>query len=144
MDGTDGSARVPGDNGNGVNDGLLVELAKRLLSQLYPGESGSETARLLPGEIPATVLAEVPLPEDRRIIGSAVLPTRITVVMESTIEPDRLQAFYNERMLAAGWTKPEWPGMHQGGFEFDVMRPAIGAVFCRGSRGPELRVTAVP
>ena len=148
MDIAYGGGRVSGGDGNGGSggdDGLLVELARRLLSHRYPGDPGAETARLLPGEVPAEVLAEVPLPEEKRIIGSMVLPTHITVVLESSMKPDRVEAFYKERMLAAGWTEPEpWPGMRQGGFETSFMSQAFGTVFCRGPRGPELRIEAFP
>src|SRR5437764_8761991 len=130
MDGTDGSARVSGDagsGGSGGKDGLLVELARRLLSWRYPGDPGGEASRLLPGEVPTEVLAEVPLPEDVRIVGSMALPAHITVVMDSSMEADQVRAFYKERMLAAGWTEPgPWPDMRHGGFEFSAMERAFG------------------
>src|SRR5438067_2494456 len=87
-----------GDEGGAANSELLVELARRLLSRRYPGDPRAGTPRLLPGEVPAEVLADVPLPEDSRIIGSLVLPTRVTVVVESSMGPDELRAFYKERM----------------------------------------------
>ena len=147
MDEADGDAPDAGLGATGVtgggaaNNDLLVELARRLLSRRYPGDNRAGTPRLLPGEVPAEVLAEVPLPEDNRIIGSLVLPTHVTAVVESGMRPDELRAFYKERMVTAGWTEPDpLPGWRAGGFQHDFLEETLGSVFCRGPRGPELRI----
>src|SRR5438552_9917951 len=133
-----------GDKGGTANSDLLVELARRLLTWRYPGDNRAGTPRLLPGEVPAEVLADVPLPEDNRIIGSLVLPTHVTAVVESGMRPDELRAFYKERMVTAGWTEPDpLPGWRAGGFQHDLLEETLRSVFCRGLRGPELRIVLV-
>ncbi len=139
-----GSNRV-GASGNNSRQDLLVDLAQRLLTFNYPGDPKADNARLLPGEVTNEFPSDVPLPEDKRLIGSLILRTHVTVVFDTSMMPEQLTAFYKERMTDNGWTEPEpWPFFGQGGFQHNMVQDVIGTVFCQGLASISLHIQDSP
>lgn len=118
----------------------LEQLALRLLSS---GDDPNEVGlSLLPGLLPSGLPLELPLPEEATVIGSLlrhntegrILEAR--VVLDSALSTRDIIAFYEEALLAEGWTGRETTPPQ--GF---VPRQADrSARFCASERGPFLQV----
>lgn len=129
------------DAGQQGSDAATRALALRLLAPRFPGAPTPEQARLLVGRLPDGLPVDVPIPDGAAVVGSlARSPRHISIVIDAPLAPDRALAFYRERMAAAGWVEQE-PFVHPGG-GFAYVGHAQPAVFCCGSRGPSLSVSA--
>ena len=131
----------------GEDPALLHDLAERLLSR---GPRGILRARLFAGALPPDLTFEVPLLPGSRLIGSAVVPLSeengpiatgegLTVILDTEASEGAVLAFYQDALLARGWTIAE-PYRDVGGGGF---RPAYlpgGTLFCQGAYGPWLAV----
>jgi hypothetical protein len=118
---------------------LLRELAQRLLTQPQPDAPAPGPPRLLPGQLPAGP-DPLPLPDPHRVLGSLVRGSQTTLVFDSPLAPEHVRAFYDTHLPALGWTHPAHPLHRHGGFVPTGFEEFAGTVFCRGPRGPALRL----
>lgn len=128
---------------------LIQELAERLLAPPYPGPGGQAAgAQLLPGELPAGLPVELPVPPDGRLVGSVVRRTgEQTSSVEAALDapgkaPDVL-AFYERQLTGRGWAPAPTKQPPRGGFQPSVP-PPTSAMFCRAANGPWLSVNVFP
>jgi hypothetical protein len=121
----------------------LMALAIRLIAprQGVMGESARDP-RLLVGAIPSPLPAEVPLPDDARVLGSLAADSSTSIILDTDWPITRVLDFYRERLLAAGWTVSEHM-RPQGGFAHSSGSNLTHIQFCLGDPGPGLTVTAV-
>lgn len=92
-----------------------LELARRLLEDLYPGGS----MKLRVGALPALLPPEFPLPEGARVVGSMERGGQMAQgIIEAPQPVEDARAFYAERLPALGWEANDF--MRAGGF---VMGP---------------------
>lgn len=112
-------------NENSLNPNLsetdLLELALRLA--IYPDDSRTQDAQLLPGQLPDQLLVDIPFPEGCRILGSLIRnPGSITILLDTSLSPEQVLTFYRQHMPTAGWQTP------------DIYRPDRGGFIPSGSR----------
>ena len=127
------------------NEELLRELALRLST--FPGDPRVMNPQLFVGELPQSLPVEIPLPENSRVLGTlARNPQQFEIVLDSELKPEDVTAFYKERLSALGWSELDWPPRAmRGGFTTTAALGLENSVqFCRGSRGPGLRLMALP
>ncbi len=134
------SAGSPIIEGGDDRDGALA-LTLRLMGRGF-GFLGDDTpTRLLVGRLPDPSPIPIPLPDGARVVGSQILGSVATIVLDVDLSEDAALAFYRERLEADGWTPPaQQPGIHGGGFAPTWRGPAL--VYCCGTRGPSLSVQA--
>jgi hypothetical protein len=101
---------------------------------------GYESKRLLVGRLPDPLPVAIPIPEGARVLGSQLFGPIATIVLDVDLPESEVLAFYRTRLEAAGWTMPEQPAMHGGGFSPAWPGPAL--TYCRSTRGPSLSVQA--
>jgi hypothetical protein len=147
------------------NESLSRNLVLRLLERSASG------VQILEGRLPLGLPVELPLPDQTQVLGSVVDPKEdFQILLDVGQSPEQVIAFYRERLLAAGWRKPE-PGPLPSRFSsprgFVQTRPENGLhvvefttplvpiedgdrtriirtdVFCKGSFGP-LFISARP
>src|SRR5215203_6731895 len=88
----------------------LVDLLVRLMFRMYPVVAGGGgDIEIIAGEAPEEVLARVPLPEGSRIVGSTRSSQNSAVVLEVGLTSEQVKEFYEGKLIAAGWSKPESP-----------------------------------
>jgi len=130
-------------------DNALRDLALRLLATSYPGASLPAELHLLVGRIPDGLPVALPVPERAQVAGTYVHgPKDIIVLLDTDLPPERVFAFYEERLRDAGWARLAAPDLLSisGGFT-EPTRPLSPvsprqALFCQGPHGPSLRVQA--
>jgi hypothetical protein len=120
---------------------MLRDLAIRL--SIFAGDPRVGNPHVLIGELPQHLPVEIPLPEGRRVVGTLIRGSQhATSVVDVDLPMEQVLKFYRERMQAAGWQELEFlRGRRPGGFTSPAM-PDTMTTFCRGSRGPGLRVNA--
>jgi hypothetical protein len=81
---------------------------------------------------------EIPVPEGSRILGSLIYGTT-SILFITALSPAQVQAFYRERLPAAGWSVPRALSGQAG---FRVPPPAVERLllFCQSARGLALQV----
>lgn len=139
----------------GRNESLSRNFVLRLLNWSASG------VQILEGRLPERLPVELPLPEQTQILGSVVGPKEdVQILLDVEQSVEQVVAFYRERLLAAGWRKPEpeTKRLSERGFvqtrpenEFeivdfstplvvvengDITRARRTDVFCKGSFGP--------
>jgi len=127
------------------NEELLRELALRLAT--FPGDPRVMNPQLFVGELPQRLPVEIPLPENSPVLGSlARNPQQFEIVLDSELKPENVTAFYKERLSTLGWSELDWPPRAmRGGFTTPAVLGLENSVqFCRGTRGPGLRIMALP
>jgi hypothetical protein len=62
-------------------------------------------------------------------------------LIDATMTPKEFVAFYEDRMLASGWSTPTWR-QGPGGFASPHLAQQAQALFCRSAEGPALTVFA--
>ena len=127
------------------NEELLRELALRLAT--FPGDPRVMNPQLFVGELPQRLPVEIPLPENSRVLGSlARNPQLFEIVLDSELKPEDATAFYKERLSTLGWSELDWPPRAmRGGFTTTAVLGLENSVqFCRGTRGPGLRIMTLP
>ncbi len=131
-----------GEQRNGQDERGLRELALRLAAAPSPYMPPAEREpQLFIGHLPPNLPIELPLPEDSRIVGSVV--SRATVIyLDVDLPTNAVLDFYRERMMAAGWSEPQIPGMRHGGFVPAFFPLAHRVLLCKGEQGPSLTVIA--
>ncbi len=137
------------------NESLSRNFVLRLLNWSASG------VQILEGRLPERLPVELPLPEQTQILGSVVGPKEdVQILLDVGQSPEQVVAFYRERLLAAGWRKPEPETKRlsergfvqtrpENGFEIvdfstplvvaengDITRAGRTDVFCQGSFGP--------
>ncbi|MGH2588566.1 MAG: hypothetical protein ACRDJE_26890, partial [Dehalococcoidia bacterium] len=131
-------------------EAALRDLAERLLapSLLGPGAEPI-TARLLPGQVPAGLPVDLPMPEGSRLIGSLVRLTGsetsgATVVIEASGTAASILAFYEQVLTAHGWSTAPFagPGNPPGGLQPTLL--PVSRAYCQSTRGPQMSVTVLP
>ena len=146
-------------------DALLLELAERLLSNVY-GSTGAERVQLFPGTFAPDFPSEVPLPPDSTLIGSderpslapphgpppgyplagmaqqAVTAVHIDVLVDTAGSRDDLIDFYDRVMSGLGWSPAATVSFTQGGF-ISSASPTRPVTFCR-SDGASLSLILLP
>ncbi len=135
------AASNPAQNIVSDHENSYRELALR--AAVWPGDPSVNNPQLYFEKLPSELPADFPLPPDTRLLGSlARSAVRIDLFLDSTLAPDQLVEFYNEKLTAAGWQKVTPSGPEQmGGFTpaFFSMR-RNHTLFCQGSRGPSLSI----
>jgi hypothetical protein len=121
----------------------LLDLYEHLLAPSW-GIGGGGWPDLLPGQVPADLPVEVPLPDGARLVGSVRWIESAEVIFDCNMNRDEVIRFYEGHYLSLGWTKPEsmFPSMG-GGFTITAMSDIIGTYFCKGEQDPWLHVRAV-
>jgi len=124
----------------GDDQGATLALTLRLMGRGF-GFPDDTPTRLLVARLPDPLPVPIPLPAGARVVGSQILGSVATIVLDADLPEDAVLAFYRERLEADGWTLPEQqPGMHGGGFAPAWRTPAL--LYCRSARGPSLSVQA--
>lgn len=146
------------------NESLSRNFVLRLLDRSASG------VQILEGRLPPQLPVELPLPDQTQVLGSVVEPKEdFQILLDVGQSPEQVIAFYRERLLAAGWRKPE-PGPLPSRFssprgfvqtrpedrlEVELATPTVpiedgdttrvrrADVFCKGSFGP-LFISARP
>ncbi len=131
-----------GEQRSGQDERGLRELALRLAATPSPDMPPAEREpQLFIGHMPPNLPVELPLPEGSRIVGAVV--GRATVIYLDVDLPAKAALdFYRERMMAAGWSEPQMPGMRHGGFVPSFFPPAHRALLCKSEQGPGMTVIA--
>src|SRR5437899_3195928 len=126
-----------------LNETDLIELALRLAT--YPGDSRTQNAQLLPGQLPDQLPVDIPFPEGSRVLGSLISnPESITILLDTQLSPVDVLTFYRERMQAAGWQTTDNHRPHRRGFMSSGSRSRGGnETFYQGLRDPALSVNAL-
>jgi hypothetical protein len=116
----------------------LLELALRLAT--YPGDSRTQNAQLLPGQIPDQLPVDIPFPEGGRVLGSLIRnPESITMFLDTHLSPEQALTFYTQCMQAAGWQTTDIYRPHRGGFMPSGSQSRGGnETFYQGLRDPAL------
>ena len=126
-----------------LNESDLLELALRLAT--HPGDSRTQNAQLLPGQLPDQLPVDIPFPEGSRVLGSLIRnPESITMFLDTHLSPEQVLTFYRQRMQASGWQTPEPYRPHRGGFMSSGSRSRGGnETFYQGLRDPAVTVNAL-
>jgi hypothetical protein len=121
---------------------MLRDLLIRLST--FAGDPRVGNPQVLVGELPQNLPVEIPLPERSHVVGTLIRgPQHASSVVDVDLPTEQVLKFYRERMQAAGWQESEYPKVpRSGGFTTSVPGTAPMTTFCRGSRGPGLRVSA--
>ncbi len=121
----------------------IRELALRLLAFPFPGGPDPGQAELVVGKLAASLPIELPLPPAARVLGTFTrTPHWSTVVLDVELSPQEVLAYYRQQLLPAGWSEPDDPLRHAGGFAAGMPYQANRVLFCRSARGPALTVQA--
>ena len=115
-------------------DKSVEELAMRLLEleQTYTGNYENNDVQLLVGRLPYEIPIDLPIPEEARIVGSAIVDQkRISVVLDVNLTPEQVFAFYEERMADNNWTVI---------YPYEQNKIAL----CQDKKSPSLIVSAYP
>ncbi|MGA8017039.1 MAG: hypothetical protein WCB85_14090 [Candidatus Dormiibacterota bacterium] len=121
-----------------------LELARRLLSH---GRYGQEVELVVGGLPPSPWPADLPLPAEARLLGSALRfsesrPATLEAVFDTSGEPFEVLSAYERQLQELGWNAVEpYDRGPQGGFL--SQRGAEGLTLRRGEQGPVLRAYAV-
>ncbi len=125
----------------GDDQGATLALTLRLMGRGFGSFGDDAPARLLVGRLPDPSPVPIPVPDGARVVGSQVLGSVATIVLDVDLPEDAALAFYRERLEADEWTPPaQQPGMHGGGFAPTWRGPTL--MYCRSTRGPSLSVQA--
>ncbi len=126
-----------------LNETDLLELALRLAT--YPGDSRTQNAQLLPGQLPDQLPVDIPFPEGSHVLGSLIRnPESINMLLDTHLSPEQVLTFYRQRMQAAGWQTTDIYRPHRGGFMPSGSRSRGGnETFYQGLRDPALTVNAL-
>ena len=125
----------------GDDQGATLALALRLMGRGFNFSGDDTPTRLLVGRLPDPLPVPIPLPDGARVVGSQILGSVATIVLDVDLSEDAALAFYRARLEADGWTPPaQQPGSHGGGFAPTWHGPTL--VYCRSTRGPSLSVQA--
>jgi hypothetical protein len=125
-----------------LSESDLLELALRLAT--YPGDSRTQNAQLLPGQLPDRLPVNIPFPEGIRVLGSLIRnPESINIFLDTHLSPEQVLTFYRQRMEAAGWQTTDIYRPHRGGFISSGSQSLGGnETFYRGLRNPALTIDA--
>jgi hypothetical protein len=123
-----------------LNESDLLELALRLAT--YPGDSSTQHAQLLPGQLPDQLPVDIPFPEGSRVLGSLIRnPESIDMLLDTYLPPEQVLIFYRQRMEALGWQTTDIFQPNRGGFMSSGSRSRGGnETFYKGLRDPSLSV----
>jgi hypothetical protein len=127
-------------------DAQFRRLARRALSY------GGGEAQLFPGQLPKALPVDLPLPPQTQIIGSIVrtkgtgiyqiAPGSSEVYLDVSDTAEHIQAFYQQRLPALGWTKSESLSSLNKGFIPSTF--SYPAVFCKSPAGPSIQLIVSP
>lgn len=122
----------------GGDEHSLRELLGRRLH--YGGPQDSTVVYV--GTLPDTLLMDIPIPDDWRVLGSVVRSggrvEGIELFLEAKSPPDEVLAFHRERLPDTGWSEPEEPGPSSG-FLSEIFHHAS---FCHEREDASLWVSA--
>jgi hypothetical protein len=131
-----GSPIIEGADEN--RDGAMTLLLRLVGRGFSPGES---PPRILVGRLPEPLPVDLPLPNGARVVGSQLLGSVATMILDVDSPAQRVLDFYRDRLQAAGWTELEQHMGWHGGFTPSA-RFGPDLTFCHSSRGPSLSVHA--
>ncbi|MCL5024939.1 MAG: hypothetical protein M1531_00350 [Chloroflexi bacterium] len=132
----------------GPDESPLLELAQRLLAPPLPGPFGQPQAiQLMPGQLPAGLPLDVPVPPGATTIGSAVHTTgdrtsSVDVLFDMPGDSASLLAFYQQELPARGWNPA--PAATAAPHGFQSPQPVVNRSFCQSPTGPWLSVSIYP
>jgi hypothetical protein len=130
------------DPSDDTDASVMRAIATRLLTMSQPFTQWGPV-RLVVRQIAPEFPAEVPLPEGSHVLGTLVGKRRVIVLFEVDLPLERFDAYYHERLPAAGWSLAD-VGRPHGGFVHTRPPgpPSVGGLYCRGEAGPGLVVSA--
>ncbi len=123
---------------------LSSQLVERLLG--LNGDQG----KLVVGRLPDNLPVNLPLPDGAKVdasISRGNMPGQgfYEIFVDANQSPDQVQAFYQQRLSAAGWqSKTNFPLIDNKGFISSVAMGITRSSFCKGSQGPLLSISAKP
>jgi hypothetical protein len=125
-----------------TDQGPLLELVQRLL--IYPYPEGPTDVELLPGRLPDAQVAEIPIPRDARLVGSAIYRrgrdvSSVDIVTQIDRDTVAVTREYEAQLRSTGWEIFERIG-GIGGFVPSDFAPRR---FTRVRGGPALIVDAI-
>jgi hypothetical protein len=136
----------PQGSSNG-EEARVLDLALRLLAQEDPVSRTVEKPGILVGRLPEEAPVDIPILDGFVVVGSLVRSdpepygdATIEVVLDTRMSAGQAREAYRERMVAAGWSEPEHPGLRGGGFDFVPV--GTTTLFCRSEQGPALFFSA--
>jgi hypothetical protein len=126
-----------------LNETDLLEFALRLAT--YPGDSRTQKAQLLPGQLPDQLPVDIPFPEGSRVLGSLISnPESINMFLDTHLSPEQVLTFYRQRMEALGWQTTDIFQPNRGGLMPTGARSRGGnETFYKGLRDPSLTVNGL-
>lgn len=133
-----GQAQVQTPTAN--DEAVPRQLVLRLL-----GWPGSE-AQLFVGRLPDRLPVELPFPDGAKVLGSLARNLQnsrqnFEILLDVIQSPEQAQAFYRERLQAAGWHElPLFPGLK--GFTPPSLSLGNQSRFCKGTDGPSVSIAA--
>lgn len=113
-------------------------VAMRLLS--IPG--GYPVTQFRAGALPDAFPREIPLPPESRILGGFTSDIEVRVAVDTGLTPEATLRFYRDRLPSVGWEAVDT--QRAAGFADVLGRKLASVVFCRGGRGPSLRIMIQP
>jgi hypothetical protein len=105
---------------------------------------------LLMGRLPANLTFELPIPPNAKVLATLIRrPTYAEVVLDVPQSAEQIQAFYRDRFKAAGWIAAvDVSTLKKPGFvassEEEIDSSTSNLSFCKGSAGPQIRVSIDP
>lgn len=119
----------------------LRELYLRLLTPPHAfGPQALDEPALHVGALPSGFPAEIPLPENARLLGSLV-SYQTVVVYDTDLSRDEALAFYRERLGDSGWSVLDMMRPH-GGFMHGPAPANDRLMLCKSEAGPSLTIIA--
>ncbi len=112
----------------GGDEADLREFVEHFLGSTYPGQLADHITVYL-GSLPQDLPYTLPIPETARVIGSVMqtLYTNVQVILETTLTPEAVVAFYEGSLPELGWVAVPDAG-YQGGF----VPGDLGPTYCLG------------
>lgn len=119
----------------------LRELYLRLLTPPHAfGPQPPDEPALHAGALPPGFPAEIPIPENARLLGSLV-SYQTVVVYDTELPRDDALAFYRERLGGSGWSVLDMM-RHHGGFMHGPAPANDRLMLCKAEAGPSLTIIA--
>jgi hypothetical protein len=103
--------------------------------------------QLFVGQLPKQLPVDLPLPDGAKVVASVVRqPDNFQILLDAPQSPEQVQAFYQERLSAAGWQSWKEPSFERRGFTPSKanLSNASSLIFCNksGGAGASLSIVA--
>jgi hypothetical protein len=116
------------------NETLPRNLVLRLLD--YSPFSEESSTQLLVGQLPKQLPVELPLPDGAKVVASIMRQTdNFQIILDTPQSSEQVQAFYQQRLAAAGWQNINEPLFTQRGFSSSQANLSTPIAFCTDRAG---------